>query len=130
MATKIDHLDPQVDQNRDHILGPVNAPITLVEYGSYNSASCRAVDDVIAKLRNRFDDQMRYVFRHHPLPGNDLAQRAAELAERVDREQFWKVHVELMSRSNALTEHDLETVAASVGIDLAESSQRAQRRVA
>lgn len=130
MATKTDRLDPPIDQNRDHILGPVDAPITLVEYGSYGSVSCRAVDDVIAKLRDRFDDQMRYVFRHHPLPDNDLAWRAAELAERVDREKFWKVHVGLMSRSNTLTEHDLETAAASAGIDREESSQEAQRRVA
>lgn len=129
MGAEADYLTPAVEQSRDHVLGPGNAPITLVEYGSYANESCSAVDDVIAKLRDRFDDQMRYVFRHRPLPGNDLAWRAAELAEQADRDQFWKVHVDLMSRSDALTEGDLDRVAASAGIDPSEESKDAHQRV-
>ena len=100
-------LAPPVDETRDHILGASNAQITLVEYGSYACPHCRAANDTIASLRDRFGDRMRHVFRHRPLANNDLARRAAEMAECAAPEQFWKVHVELMTRSATLTEDTL-----------------------
>ena len=51
----------------DHVLGDPSADITLVEYGSYNCPSCCAANEVIANLRDRFGERMRYVFRHRPL---------------------------------------------------------------
>src|SRR3546814_7973187 len=93
------------------------AGISLVEYGSYACPHCRAANRVIADLRDRFGDQLRYVFRHRPLTGSDLARRAAELVERVEPERFWDAHVELMTRSEHLPEADLEAVAAEFGVD-------------
>lgn len=116
--TRIVHyLDRQVDANRDHILGPPDAAITLVEYGSYACPFCRAANERIAKLREQFGERIRYVFRHKPLPGSDLARRAAELAESAgDPEQFWRAHIALMTRSETLTEDDLRAVANDLGV--------------
>ena len=72
-------LDRPVDEARDHILGPANAPITLVEYGSYACPYCRAANERIAHVRDQFGDRLRYVFRHRPLTGSDIARRSAEL---------------------------------------------------
>ena len=74
-------LDPPVGEEIDHVLGEQGAPITLVEYGSFNCPSCRAANQVIANLQDRFGDRMRYVFRHRPLRDNEIARQAAELAE-------------------------------------------------
>ncbi|MGZ8851343.1 MAG: Na+/H+ antiporter NhaA [Thermoanaerobaculia bacterium] len=105
------HLDRPVDPEADHILGPVDAPITLVEYGSYACPYCRAANERISEVRDEFGDRLRYVFRHRPIPGNDLARRSAELAERApDEESFWKAHYALMTRSGTLTEEDLGAV--------------------
>src|ERR1044072_9093217 len=97
-------LDPPVDPQRDHSLGEDGAEITLVEYGRYSCPSCQAVDGVVADLRDRFGERMRYVFRHRPLPGNKEAQRAAELAEFAAKttNNFWQVHDALMNRGTAL----------------------------
>src|SRR5271154_5989077 len=93
-------LDRPVDEKFDHILGPADAPITLVEYGSYACPYCRAANEQIAEGRDQFGDRLRYVFRHKPLTGIDIARRAAELAERAaDPSHFWKAHIELMTRS-------------------------------
>lgn len=129
-------LDRPVEPERDHILGPSSAGITLVEYGSYACPHCRTANEPIAALRDRFGDRMRYVFRHRPLPGVELARRAAELAERApDSEQFWKAHMELMTRSDVLTEDDLQAVIRQFGLDEEEpataeaAASRARERV-
>jgi NhaA family Na+:H+ antiporter len=55
-------------------------------------------------VRDQFGDRMRYVFRHRPLVGVELARRAAELVERAeDPKSFWDAHVKLMTRSETLT---------------------------
>lgn len=110
-------LEPPVDVMRDHVLGPADAPITLVEYGSYACPHCRSANEPIAAIRDRFGDRMRYVFRHRPLTGSDIARRAAELAERAgDPEHFWTAHIELMTRSEVLTQDDLDTVSRDLGL--------------
>ena len=81
-ARPYNRLDRPVDDRDDHILGPLNAAITLVEYGSYDCPHCRAANDRIIEVRAQLGDRMRYVFRHRPLTGSDIARRAAELAER------------------------------------------------
>ena len=76
-------LNDLVDDKRDHILGPNEAPITLVEYGSYDCPHCRAANERIVQVRGEFGDRLRYVFRHRPISGSDIARRAAELVESI-----------------------------------------------
>src|SRR5688500_7644614 len=112
-----DRLDRPVDAAFDHVLGPPGAEVTLVEYGSYACPHCRAANERIAAVRDRFGDRLRYVFRQRPLTGSAIARRAAELAESArSDEEFWKAHVALMSRSAELTEADLEFVARELSI--------------
>jgi NhaA family Na+:H+ antiporter len=123
-------LTPPVDDARDHALGPAVAPITLVEYGSYACPHCRAANEPIARLRDRFGDRMRYVFRHRPLTGSELARRSAELAECARPDQFWTIHMELKTRSASLTEDDLEAISAAVDLRGGEPLEKARERVA
>lgn len=116
-------LDRPVDPARDHTLGPADAGVTLVEYGSYACPFCRAANARIAEARDRLGDRMLYVFRHKPLTGSDIARRAAELAERApDPETFWKAHITLMTRSETLTEEDLVAVAADLRLHADEAA--------
>ncbi|MET0346531.1 MAG: Na+/H+ antiporter NhaA [Casimicrobiaceae bacterium] len=114
-ATDTRRLDRAVDSRNDHVLGPDDGDITLVEYGSYACPYCRAANDEVAKLRDRFGDRLRYVFRQRPLTGSDLARRAADVAESAaDETAFWRSHVDLMTRSATLTDDDVDTVAAKL----------------
>ncbi len=116
-AAATNRLDRPVDDIRDHILGPKDAPITLVEYGSYACPHCRAANERITEVRGQLGDRLRYVFRHRPLIGSDIARPAAEIAESAtNHEQFWDTHVTLMTRSNTLTEDDLRAVADTLGL--------------
>lgn len=129
-------LDLPVDEQRDHILGPREAPITLVEYGSYDCPHCRAANERIVQVRNQFGDRLRYVFRHRPIGNSDIARRAAELTESIeDPDKFWDAHVTLMTRSDRLAEDDLRAVAEEAGVGLEDGeeaeaiSRRAKARV-
>jgi NhaA family Na+:H+ antiporter len=104
-------LDRPVDAARDHVVGAATAEITLVEYGSYDCPHCRAANARITEVREQLGDRVRYVFRHRPISGSELARRAAELVEQASTpDEFWSAHVSLMTRSRTLTEEDLVAV--------------------
>jgi NhaA family Na+:H+ antiporter len=106
-------LDPPVDVSRDHVLGPPDAELTLVEYGSYACQHCHVVHEVIEGLRSRFGERMRYVYRHLPVAGSKDAVRAAELAEYAAETtgRFWEVHEALMEHGPAFSGTDFERIA-------------------
>ena len=108
-------LDRRVDPDRDHVLGNPRADMTLVEYGSYACPSCHVAHDVIAGLRDRFGDRLRYVFRHKPIADNEDAERAAVLAEyaAATGDRFWEVHDALMTRGPRFDDDDFEEIAAA-----------------
>ena len=128
-------LDPAADTRPEHALGEPGAPITLVEYGSFNCPSCRVAHEVIAGLRERFGERMRYVFRHRPISGSEEARRAAELAQYAHETsgRYWEAHDALMRRGPQLQAHDFEAVAAELALPprdaAAEAWQRARARV-
>lgn len=131
ITVALGRLDRPIDPKIDHLLGEENAPIKLVEYGSYACQHCRAANERISDVRDEFGDRLLYVFRHRPLPDNPLARRAAELVERAaNAEEFWRAHVALMTRSSALTEDDLRAVAAELNVTPnTEAQAKAKARV-
>ncbi|HEU4800785.1 MAG TPA: Na+/H+ antiporter NhaA, partial [Gemmatimonadales bacterium] len=136
LNTRPSSLGLPVDTNRDHVLGPAGAEMTLVEYGSYACPSCHAVHSVVEALRSRFGDRMRYVFRHLPVTGSEEAVRAAEMAEyaAATTGHFWEVHEALMERGPVFMAGDLEQVARDFGLPPrdatnAEALAAAERRV-
>jgi NhaA family Na+:H+ antiporter len=124
-------LDP-VDPARDHVLGSPDAELTLVEYGSYACAPCHAVHEVVEGLRSRFGARLRYVFRHQPLPGSEVATRAAELAEFAARTtgRFWEVHEALMEAGPALSEADVARIGREHGLPPHDPSHEPTRAAA
>jgi protein-disulfide isomerase len=77
-------LDRPVDPDEDHIRGPADAALTLVEYGDFECPFCSRATGTVRELKTRFGDELRYVFRHLPLPDvhphAELAAQAAESA--------------------------------------------------
>ena len=105
-------LKQPVNAKQDHVLGNPEAPITLVEYGSYFSNPSHVAHEVIINIRDRFGDQLRYVYRHLPLPGHEGAKKAAILAEyaAATNQNFWAVHEKLIDCSSD-GDVDIEKVA-------------------
>ncbi len=118
-------LEPPVDPARDHVRGPVDAPLTLVEYGDFECPFCGRATGVVDELRERFGDRLRYVFRHVPLsdvhPHARLAAEAAEAAAAQGR--FWEMHDRLFTDQEHLTPTDLLEHADALGLDVARFSR-------
>jgi NhaA family Na+:H+ antiporter len=104
---------------RDHVQGPDDAPVTLVEYGDYECPYCRQVVPIIRDLQERFGDRLRYVFRHFPLStAHPNAQLAAEAAEAAGAQgKFWEMHYALFEYQGPLDRAGLVRCAEKLGLD-------------
>ena len=105
--------------DRDHFQGPVDAAVTLVEYGDYQCPHCRLVYYNIEELQARLGDRMRYVYRHLPIrSAHPYAQLAAEAAEAAGAQgKFWEMH-DLLYGREGLDEAHIYEHAAEINLDL------------
>jgi protein-disulfide isomerase len=102
----------------DHIQGPLDAEVTLLQYGDYECPYTRRSLRSIHALQREYPDRLRFVFRHFPLepihPHARAAARAAEAAGAQGR--FWVMHEHLFEHQKALEDHDLHQYAIDLGL--------------
>ncbi|HEV2752743.1 MAG TPA: Na+/H+ antiporter NhaA [Solirubrobacteraceae bacterium] len=124
-------LDRPVDPERDHVRGPADAPLTLVEYADFECPFCGRATGVVDELLERFGDELRYVFRHLPLtdvhPNASVAAEAAEAA--AVRGRFWALHDRLYAHQDALEPDDLVGHAAAIGLDAGAVAEELDQRL-
>ena len=108
-----------VDPARDHIRGPLDAPVTVVEYGDFECPFCGRAEPEVRELLREFSD-VRYVWRHLPLSDVHLhAEPAAEAAEAAAaQDAFWPMHDLLLAHQDALEAADLVGYAERLGMDV------------
>ncbi len=108
-----------VDPERDHVRGPIAAPVTVVEYGDFECPYCGQAEPVVRELLRNFVD-VRYVWRHLPLTDvHPHAQLAAESSEAAAAQgAFWEMHDLLLANQSALEPSDLIAYAERLGLDL------------
>jgi protein-disulfide isomerase len=119
-----------VDPERDHVRGPLDAPVTVVEYGDFECPFCGQAEPVVRELLHDFAD-VAYVWRHLPL--NDVhphAQLAAEASEAAaEQGAFWELHDLLLDRQDALEPDDLIGYAGELGLDVERFADDLRNRV-
>ncbi|MCC9206359.1 Na+/H+ antiporter NhaA [Arthrobacter sp. zg-Y769] len=109
-----------VDPSRDHVVGPAEAPLTLVEYGDYECPFCSRATGTIMEVREYFGSDLRYVWRHFPLPRvHPNAVSAAEAAEAAARQgRFRDYSAHLFEHQDNLLPEDLLDAAGGLGLDM------------
>jgi Na+/H+ antiporter NhaA len=129
-AEDILDLSEDVDPERDHVRGPEDAPVTLVEYGDFECSYCGQAEEVIRELLSSFGDDVRYAWRHLPL--NDVhtsAQLAAEASEAAAAQgSFWDMHDALLSHDGVLRPADVAKYAEQLGLDAKRIMEELRRR--
>jgi protein-disulfide isomerase len=106
--------------DRDHVAGPRDAPVTLVEYGDFECPYCGMAHPIVKAAQRRMKKRLCFVFRHFPLTqAHPHAERAAEAAEAADMEgKFWEMHDMLFEHQDALEDDDLLAYALSLELDV------------
>ena len=116
---------------RDHLIGPEKAVVTLVEYGDYECPYCGQAYPVVDQLLDMYRDVLRLAYRHFPLTTvHPHAQRAAEAAEAAGAQgQFWEMHSMLYENQDALDEESLLEYAGDLGLSVEQfASELAEHR--
>ncbi len=102
--------------------GPADAPVTIVMFSDFECPWCATVLETLAEVSERYPGQLRFVFRHNPLPGHPHARAAAAAAIEAHAQQgdegFWRMHDLLVENRRALGRHDLAVYAEELGLDL------------
>ncbi len=118
-------LHPDV-HDKDHSIGPVNAPVTLVEYGDFQCPYCFRAHPIVTGIRKQLGAKLRFVFRNFPLAEmHPHAFHAAEAAESVAAhagdKSYWAMHDMIFEHQqdsdDALDDDHLADYAESVGAD-------------
>jgi protein-disulfide isomerase len=113
-------LTTPVNEDRDHMQGPADAPVTLVEYGDYQCPYCGAAHPIVKEVQARMGDRLRFVFRNFPIStSHPRAEQAAEAAEAAAAQgRFWPMHDLIFENQKRLSDRDLRGYAEQVGLDL------------
>ena len=102
---------------RDHVLGPATARVTLVEYGDYECPYCGAAQASVEQVRQVLGNELRFVFRHFPLSQiHPHAYQAAEAAGAQGR--FWEMHHLLFTNQDRLGLRDLIGYPGALSLDV------------
>jgi protein-disulfide isomerase len=113
---------------RDHVRGPAEAPVTLVEYGDFECPYTRRARPVVRRLGQDFGDRLLLVFRNFPLSRiHPHAQAAAEAAEAAAAQgRYWEMHDLLLENQRHLEDEYLKRYAQQLGLD----TERFERELA
>jgi len=109
--------------SHDHVIGPPDAPVVLVEYGDYACPDSARARPIVELVLDTLGDRVRFAFRNFPHDDlNANAGRAAEAAESVaahgGEEAFWDMHAMLFANQDALDVDDLLGYAEASGVDI------------
>src|SRR5258707_680861 len=104
---------------RDHIQGPIDAPIALVEYGDYECPYCGQAYPIVKAIQERLGNRLCFAFRNFPLANSHPhAEHAAEAAEAAGAQgKFWEMHDLLYENQEALDDENLAQYAEALSLD-------------
>ena len=113
-------LQRPVDPERDHIYGPVDAPMTLVEYGDFQCGFCLKTAGTIQEVVAELGGRLRYVWRHAPLLNyHPNAVAAAEASEAAALQgKFFEFERALFTDQEHQRPADILRRAADLGLDV------------
>lgn len=98
--------------------GPDDAPIVLVEYTDFQCPYCNRVQPILKALMERYEGQIRHVFKNLPLPMHPQAQLAGEAALcSQDQGKFWEFHDWLFANQRTMNRDSMEAAAGELGMD-------------
>lgn len=103
----------------DHMIGPGEALVTVVEYGDFECPYCKQAAPAVKLLLARFAGRIRFIYRHFPLEEvHPYALQAAEAAESAGAQgKFWQMHDLLFDNQSHLKADHLRNYVERLHLD-------------
>ena len=116
MAFKKD--DVIIIEPREIFVGKIDAPVTLMEFGEYESEECAKVNEIVKQLLEEYEGKIRFQFRHFPLTLiHQRSLKASESAVAAGQEgKFWEMHNVLFANRRNLGTTSLKLHSKEAGI--------------
>jgi protein-disulfide isomerase len=117
-------LPPAPVTSADHILGPKNAPVTMIEYGDFQCPACGAYYPLVKRLTEEASTTLRLVFRHFPLQQHANAPITADASEAAALQgKFWEmfdlIYAHQADWSTVADAHSImDGYAEKIGLDM------------
>jgi protein-disulfide isomerase len=109
----------QIDIAHAPTRGPATAPISLVEFSDFECPFCAMTAPVVHQLLLAYPTQVRFAFKHYPLPMHKESPQAHEAAlAAADQGKFWEMHDLLFATQSKLTREDLIAKAQQLNLDV------------
>ena len=117
MAFKKD--DVIIIEPREMFVGNIDAPVTLMEFGEYESEECAKVNEVVKQLLEEYEGKIRFQFRHFPLTLiHQRSLKASESAVAAGQEgKFWEMHNVLFANRRNLGTTSLKLHSKEAGVN-------------
>jgi protein-disulfide isomerase len=114
----------------DHLRGPQDAPVTLVEYGDFQCPFCGEAYRTLAEVLRQRPGQVRLAYRHFPVSNlHPYAEQTAEVAEAAGRRgEFWPVHDWLFEHQDQLDPVHLSLCVEQLGLPVEEMDAEVARQ--
>lgn len=102
----------------ERVKGPLDAPVTIVEYSDFQCPFCARAGSTLARIEETYGDKVRIVYRDFPLGNHPEALHAAEAARCAhDQGKFWPYHDRLFESQHSLSAESYSALASEVGLD-------------
>jgi protein-disulfide isomerase len=121
-------LKPTID-DKTRIRGEEDAKYTLVEYADFQCPYCAAAHRTVQELRKKHGNDLRFIFKHLPLPFHSQSMLAAQWLEAVaiqSPEKAWTFHDILFENHDKLGVDFFKKTAKELGVDVEKCEKEAE----
>jgi RNA polymerase sigma factor (sigma-70 family) len=111
----------QVPLGAGPVRGPAGAKVTVLEFVDYQCPFTARAEAALARVLDRYGEEVRFQVIHRPLPFHPQAEQLARAAlAAAEQGRFWQLHARLMGRTlERWTPERLERLAGAAGLDVA-----------
>jgi protein-disulfide isomerase len=103
---------------KDVFVGDEDAPVTLMEFGDYESEACAKVNEVVKQLLEEYEGKIKFNFRHFPQTRiHQRSMKAGEAAVAAAQDgKFWEMHNILFQNRRQLGTVSLKLHSKEAGV--------------
>ena len=107
----------KIVEGKPPAFGPDTAKVTIVEFSDFECPFCSKAAEATTKIKEKYGDKVRFVFRQFPLSFHKNAHVAAEASlEAHEQGKFWEFHDKLFANQQKLDRASLEGFAKEIGM--------------